>query len=149
MRYIDTPPVWLAACLALTWWVGHSHPLGLAFDAPWLGLPAGLMIGAGLLLFGLAVIEMTKWHTPILPRQTPRHLVQSGIFKRTRNPIYLGDLLILAGAILYWDAPLALPLVPGLMWLLETRFITAEERHMRRVFKADFHRYTEKTRRWV
>lgn len=149
MRYIDIPPMWLALCVAISWWIGQVHPLGLELNAPFLGLPGGLLVGAGLLLMLLAVIEMRKWRTTIFPGHTPSHLVQSGIFRRSRNPIYLGDVMVLAGLILYWDAPLALPLVPGLMWLLEHRFIRPEEKRMRQAFKADFFRYTQKTRRWV
>lgn len=149
MKYVDLPPVWLAAALALTWWIAQTHPLGLAFNAPWLGLPSGLLVGGGLILMLLAVIEMRKWHTTLMPHEIPSHLVQSGIYRRTRNPIYLGDLMVLAGLILYWDAPLALPLVPVLMWILERRFIIPEENRMRRTFRQDFFRYTQKTRRWV
>ncbi|AGI66934.1 hypothetical protein OAN307_c12340 [Octadecabacter antarcticus 307] len=73
--------------------------------------------------------------------------MQSGVFKRTRNPIYLGDVLILAGFLLRWDAPVALPLILALFWILETRFIVPEEDRLRRKFRQDFHRYTDKTRR--
>jgi len=76
-------------------------------------------------------------------------LVQSGIFSRTRNPIYLGDLLILAGITLYLDAVLALVLVPVLARVLERRFILPEEDRLRRKFRADFARYCQKTRRWI
>jgi protein-S-isoprenylcysteine O-methyltransferase Ste14 len=75
--------------------------------------------------------------------------VQSGIFSRTRNPIYLGDALILLGLILRWDAVLSLPLVPIFVWIIEKRFIEPEENCMRRTFRMEFARYCEKTRRWV
>ena len=83
-----------------------------------------------------------------LPREADR-LIQSGIFKRTRNPIYLGDTLILLGLILRWEAVLALPLVPIFLWILEKRFIIPEENRLRRKFRADFARYCQKTRRWI
>lgn len=149
MKWIDIPPTWLVACLAVAWWVGQSHPLGLSFGGSWVGLPAGLLVGGGLILMGLALIEMRKWRTTVIPHHVPTHMVTSGIYKRTRNPIYVGDLMILAGMVLYWDAPLALPLVPILMWVLEKRFIIPEEARLRSAYKADFFRYTQKTRRWV
>lgn len=149
MKWIDTPPVWLAACLVSTWWIAAARPLGLAFGAEWLALPGGLLVGSGILLMGLAVIELRKWHTTVIPHQTPSRLVQSGIYKRSRNPIYLGDLALLSGVILTLDAPLALPLIPLLLWVLETRFILPEEERLRRTFRQDFFRYTQKTRRWL
>jgi len=51
--------------------------------------------------------------------------------------------------VLRWDAVAALVLVPLLFWVLETRFVIPEEDRLRRKFRQDFHRYTEKTRRWV
>lgn len=149
MKWIDIPPIWLAACLGLTWWIARTRPLGLAFDANWIGLPAGLLIGGGVLLMVMGLREMRKWHTTVMPRQTPARLVQSGIYRRTRNPIYLGDVLFLAGVILWLDAPLALPLVPVLLWVLERRFVIPEEDRLRRTFRQEFYRYTQKTRRWV
>ena len=106
-------------------------------------------MGGGVLLIVLAAIEMRKRQTTIVPHQEPSALVQSGIFRRTRNPIYLGDVLILTGLILRWDAPLALPLVPVFVWIIERRFILHEEDRLRRKFRADWHRYIEKTRRWL
>jgi protein-S-isoprenylcysteine O-methyltransferase Ste14 len=76
-------------------------------------------------------------------------LVQSGIFSRTRNPIYLGDTLVLVGLILNWNAVLALPLVPIFVWVIERRFIIPEENRLRRKFRAEFARYSQKVRRWV
>ena len=76
-------------------------------------------------------------------------MIRSGIFKRTRNPIYLGDALILAGLILRFDAVLALVLIPVFVWLIERRFIIGEEDRMRRQFRADFARYERKVRRWL
>ena len=76
-------------------------------------------------------------------------MVQSGIYRRSRNPIYLGDVLILAGLILRFDAVLSLVLLPIFVWLLERRFIIPEEDRLRRTFRADFARYERKTRRWI
>jgi protein-S-isoprenylcysteine O-methyltransferase Ste14 len=94
-------------------------------------------------------MEFRRHKTTIVPHETPARLITSGIFKRTRNPIYLGDALILAGLILRWEAVLALPLIPVFVWVIEKRFIEPEENRMRRTFRADFARYCDKTRRWV
>ena len=63
----------------------------------------------------------------MVPHREADRLIQTGVFKRSRNPIYLADLLILAGLILRWDAVLALPLMPILLWVLERRFVIPEE----------------------
>ncbi|NBD30037.1 MAG: isoprenylcysteine carboxylmethyltransferase family protein [Alphaproteobacteria bacterium] len=143
------PPVWLALALGAAWRLGQWRPFNLSFGGNWVGLPGGLLVGAGLVLMLLAVVEMRKQRTTLIPHQEADRLVQTGIFKRTRNPIYLGDTLVLAGLILYWDVPLALPLVPVFVWIIERRFILPEEKRLRRKFRQDFFRYTEKTRRWI
>ena len=124
-------------------------PYALSFGGAWSDFAAGIFIGGGLILMLLAVIEMRKWRTTVIPHREAGHLVQSGIFKRTRNPIYLGDAMVLLGLILRFDAPLAMPLVPIFVWWIERHFILAEEDRLRRKFRAEFARYYEKTRRWA
>ena len=149
MKWIDLPPVWLAGCLVLAWVQSARFPMALTFGGPWADFAGGLLVGGGLLLMLLAFMEFRKHKTTVIPHNTPSFLIQSGIFSRTRNPIYLGDALVLAGLILRWDAVLALPLVPIFVWIIEKRFIIPEEDRMRRTFRADFARYASKVRRWV
>ncbi len=148
-RPFDLPPVWLVMALALAWIQARHFPMGLTFGPVWADLLGGLLVGGGVLLMVLAVTEMRRHQTTIHPHHDSERLVQSGIFKRSRNPIYLGDVMILAGFILYWDAVLALPLVPLFLWMLEKRFVIPEENRLRKKFRMDFARYCEKVRRWM
>lgn len=143
------PPVWLALALAIAWWQKTYFSMGLSFGPGWADLLGGLLVGGGIILMGLAVHEMRRHRTTIIPHQSADRLVSSGIFKRSRNPIYLGDVMILTGFILYWDAVLALPLIPIFVWILEKRFIEPEEGALRRKFVAEFMRYSQQTRRWL
>lgn len=147
MKQLDIPPVWLAVALALAWMLRGTW--GLTLAGPVTQLLAGLFVGGGVLLMALAVVEMRRWRTTLWPHGTPSHLVTSGIFGRSRNPIYLGDAMVLLGLILLWDAPLALPLVPVFMKWIERRFIEPEENRLRRTYRADYARYLSRTRRWV
>ena len=150
LKWIDLPPVWLLLFLAVAWVQSASFSFGLSFGAwPVADFLGGLLVGGGLVLMALAIYEMRRQRTTIIPHRDADHLVQSGIFSRSRNPIYLGDVLILAGLILKWDAVLSLPLVPVFAWWIERHFIIPEENRLRRKFRADFARYCEKTRRWV
>jgi len=149
LRWIDMPPVWLLAFLTVAWVQATQYPMGLGFGETWADLLGGLLVGGGLLLIVMAAMEFRRYKTTIVPHETPERLIQTGIFKRSRNPIYLGDALILAGLILRWDAVLSLPLIPVFVWVIEKRFILPEEDRMRRKFRMEFARYCEKTRRWV
>jgi len=149
MKWIDIPPVWLAFALVLTWLIAQVQPSVLAVGGPFTDLLGGLLVGAGLVLILLAAAEMRRRRTTIIPHLEPDHLVTSGIFSRTRNPIYLGDALILMGLALRWEAPIAIFLVPLFVLTITQRFIVPEEDRLRRKFRADFARYCQKTRRWL
>lgn len=133
----------------LAWVQARALPLGLSLDGAVTGLLSGLLIGAGIVLALMAVVEFRRHRTTVIPHEMPSAMVQSGIYKRSRNPIYLGDVLILAGLILRFDAVLSLVLIPIFVWVLERRFILPEEDRLRRTFRADFARYERQTRRWV
>ena len=149
MKWIDIPPAWLLLAVVMTWWISDLQPMALAIGGPVLDFAGGLLVGAGIVLMLLAFAEMQKRRTTVIPHLEASNLVTTGIFKRSRNPIYLGDTLILAGLALRWDAPAALILVPLFMGTITQRFIIPEEDRLRRKFRADFARYCEKTRRWV
>lgn len=149
MKWIDLPPVWLCLFAILAWNQARLLPMGLSLDHPVTHLLGGLLVGGGLVLIFLAAFEFRSHKTTIVPHNTPTAMIQTGIYKRSRNPIYLADVMILCGFCLRWDAIPSLVLVPVLVWVLEKRFILPEEKIMRREFRAEFARYAEKTRRWV
>ena len=149
LKWIDIPPVWLLAALVLAWAQARFVPMGLGFGVGVADLLGGMLVVGGVLLIALAVMEFRRQKTTIIPHLEAERLITSGIFKRTRNPIYAGDVLILAGLILRWDAVLSLLLLPLFVWTLERRFIVPEENRLRRKFRAEFARYCNETRRWA
>ncbi|MCA0996506.1 methyltransferase family protein [Alloyangia pacifica] len=148
-RTIDLPPVWLLAFLALAWTQAQHFPMGLSFGPVWADLLGGLLVGGGVLIAVLALTEMRRQRTTFMPHAEADRLVTSGIFRFSRNPIYLGDVMILTGLILYWDAVPSLVLLPVFVWVLEKRFIVPEEARLRRKFVAEFRKYEQQTRRWL
>ena len=147
LALIDLPPVWLLAAIALV--------LGLdrAVDLPLFG-PAGQTVGGiaaalGVALMGLAVVQMTLRRTTFIPRRDPQALVTGGVFALSRNPIYLGDALVLAGVILWHDTPLAAPVLPAFMLLIQHRFILDEERRLQTAFGPAFDAWKLRSGRWI
>jgi protein-S-isoprenylcysteine O-methyltransferase Ste14 len=142
----ESPPTWLALFLALAWAQSRFLPL---LDAGPAGRVAGaVMIGLGLGVILLAAGQFLRHRTTVLPRETPSSMIDSGIYRWTRNPIYLGDALILAGAALRWDAG-GLILVPLFMVVIQNRFIRGEEAGLRARFGPDFEAWAARTRRWI
>ena len=147
MKWIDLPPVWLAAFAALGWVQAQWLPLG-SFPA------AGDWVGAGLVAAGLglaiaAAVEFRRARTTILPHGMPAAIVTSGVYRISRNPIYLGDALILCGLGLRWESVLALVLVPVFMAVVAVRFILPEEARLRERFGAEFEAWAARVRRWA
>jgi len=149
VKRVDVPPIWLAGFLALAWAQARYLSLALDFGGPWTDLAGGLLIGGGLVLIALAVVEFRRHRTTIEPHKSPTALIQTGIFRRSRNPVYLGMTLILAGLILRWNAVPSLVLIPIFVWVIERRFIVPEENRLRRIFRMDFAQYERKVRRWI
>lgn len=141
MKWLDIPPVWLVASLIITYWL----PIGL----PAMPMIGGLIVLIGLALMILAVWEMKRHRTTPIPHMEADALVLSGVFAYSRNPIYLGDVLVLFGLSLRWGALIGLLLIPVLIWILQTRFIKPEENRLRAKFGDAFEYYCTQTRRWV
>ena len=97
----------------------------------------------------MAVWEMHQARTTPIPHMQPSNLVDGGVFAVSRNPIYLGDALVLGGVVLRADAPLLVGLVPVFVWIILVRFIRAEEARLLAAFGDRFVAYTAKTRRWI
>lgn len=146
MRFIDLPPVYLFACLFVAYWMGQLVPVDLGRAGHVIGTA---LLWAGLGLMALAALEFLRARTTPVPRHAPRALITSGIFRLTRNPIYLGDALVLAGLCLRWEAPLALPLVPLFVIFITRRFIVQEEQTLRSAFPESYPAYLTLTRRWI
>lgn len=143
------PPLWLALFLALARAQAALLP-GLTWHHPAAGLLGGLLVVAGLVLLVLAVLRFRQARTSIVPHREAEALITGGIYRLSRNPIYLGDALILAGLCLLWGAWLALALlVPLFAWLITVRFIRPEERRLARRFGPQFEAYRARVRRWV
>ncbi|BBP83818.1 membrane protein [Pseudomonas sp. Pc102] len=106
-------------------------------------------LGAGVCLAGVA--SFRRAHTtvnPLVPEQASS-LVQAGIYRHTRNPMYLGLATLLVAWAALLGAPLALLAVAGFVLYLDRFQIVPEERALAGLFGADYTRYRERVRRWV
>lgn len=146
LRQWESPPTWLLLMITLAALQSRYLPL---IDAGRPGRIAGtVLIVGGLFIFTAALLQFRRHRTTVMPRETPVALIDTGIYRLSRNPIYLADALFLAGAALWWDAA-SLLLVPLFVMIITRRFILGEESGLRAVFGAAFDRYAAQTRRWL
>ena len=75
-RWIDIPPVWLAVFLALAWLQADRLPLGGRGWPLW-DLLGGLCVGGGVILMALAIFEMRRARTTVMPHRDAEALAGS------------------------------------------------------------------------
>ena len=128
-----------------------SRPLFPEYHSNLINVFSAIFLFFGLLVFFLAVASFKRYKTTVNPLQPSKasHLVISGIFRFTRNPMYLGMALILLSLSFKFN------LLGGLIvTLLFVMFITKyqiipEEKAMLALFQDEFEIYKENTRRWI
>jgi protein-S-isoprenylcysteine O-methyltransferase Ste14 len=148
---LKIPPVLVTALLALLMWLlSHLTP----------GIPIYTELRVTFLLFftglgaylGLAAVaSFRKANTTVNPL-TPEaisSLVVSGIFKRTRNPMYLALLLALTGWGLYLANIFSLLVTVGFVLYMNHFQIQPEERHLEEIFGSEFNDYKKQVRKWI
>jgi protein-S-isoprenylcysteine O-methyltransferase Ste14/predicted nucleotidyltransferase len=146
-KRILPPTYFLAAAAAM----GVLHLVAGAlrlWGAPWryLGM---IPMAAGIVLNLWSDNLFKRAGTEVKPFRPSSALVVTGPYRFTRNPMYLGLVLILAGLAILLGSALPLAVPPLMLWLFTTRFITGEERDMERQFGTSYSDYRERVRRWL
>ena len=147
-RVLMPPPlIYLGGIL-----VGYGLDQVIARPLPlpgWMEPPAIAMSLMAMVLIGSTLLLFHRHHTTVLPHKAASALVTSGPFRISRNPIYLGDALILAGLILWWQAWAMVWLLPAFVVVIDRRFVRPEEARLRATFGAAFDAYAARVRRWL
>lgn len=107
------------------------------------------MIGAAIDLAGLAAFRKARTTINPLRPEKASSLVQNGIYRYTRNPMYLGMLVLLLAWTAYLAHPAAFAMLPLFVLYLNRFQIAPEERALARLFGAEFDAYRNRVRRWI
>ena len=153
MRWLETkiPPPAVMALLGIAAFGAARLLTGLSFE-----LPLHVLVAVALAFVGLALNVLPKLAfrragttvNPLRPASTT-HLITSGIYRYTRNPMYLGHSMILLGWALYLHNAAALVTVPAFM-LYITRFqIQPEERYLSARFPDAYAAFCRQVSRWL
>jgi protein-S-isoprenylcysteine O-methyltransferase Ste14 len=142
------PPVVALMFIVIAYFLGRFAPL--PFSAPALLRYTGLALTFVGFLLGLgALLEFRKARTTLDPHGSAKQLVTSGIYRFTRNPIYLGFLLMVIGlplnSGLYWGIGLA----PFYVFMMNRLIIQYEEAYLQRKFGETYTGYRSRVRRWL
>lgn len=141
------PPVFLAT-LVLMLALDALLPLGRPVTGLWRWVGLAPVVGG--LWLNRAAHDLFRRHgTPTDPRGKPATLVVRGPFRYTRNPMYLGGLLILLGLAVLLGSATPFALVPAFAGSATVLFIRPEETSLARRFGSDYESYCRKVRRWI
>lgn len=105
----------------------------------------------GIALDFSGLFEFQKHHTtinPIHPEKTSE-IVQSGIYSKTRNPMYLGMVFLLMGFCIITKSSFGFLVVPIFIKYIETFQIKPEEEILSAKFGKEYDDYCQRVRRWV
>lgn len=122
-------------------------PLPLALPAlPW---AAGALVVIGLAIMAAAIRNFSRAATPVPCNQPVRALVTNGIHGWSRNPIYVGMLLIYAGIGIAARSPWVLVLALPVMLVVRYGVVAREESYLEQRFGDAYRDYKARVRRWL
>lgn len=142
------PLAWLLIALISMVGLHRFWPVANWLQPPWNWL------GLFPLLFGLYMAAVSaktfrSLETGLIPFDEATCLVTKGFFRYTRNPMYLGMVLFLAGGATLLGSIGSLFPVPLFAWIIQRNFILGEERFMETAFGDEFLAYKSRVRRWL
>jgi protein-S-isoprenylcysteine O-methyltransferase Ste14 len=145
------PPLVVVVAFAAAMWLVAAHLPAFA-----MALPARLPIATGLALGGLVVVasgviafrRARTTVSPLVPEEA-RALVTDGIYRCSRNPMYLGFLVVLAGWGVYLANAAAFVALPCFMLLITRMQIVPEEHALDSKFGQPYRDYVRRVRRWL
>ncbi|OCH15631.1 MULTISPECIES: isoprenylcysteine carboxylmethyltransferase family protein [unclassified Aliivibrio] len=121
------------------------------FYLPWLTYASVISLvtlGGVIALWGVKEFKNAKTTVNPLKPESSSSLVNSGIYQYTRNPMYLGLLLILLSAVIYSQHPLGLVSALGFVLYMNRFQIEPEEKMLVKLFGDEFVDYSNQVKRW-
>lgn len=142
------PPSCLFIALATMVLLHFFIPVYRLIPYPWNA--AGLvLLAVGIALNISADRTFTAHGTTVKPFEESSTLVTSGVFSYSRNPMYLGMVLMLTGVAVLLGAASPFIIIPVFAITLNRLFITAEESMLAKRFPDTWKQYSSRVRRWL
>lgn len=153
LRFLElrVPPVAVVIAFTFALWAAARWLPGATVAIPGHRYIAFALFAAGLGIAAAGVLAFRRHGTTLNP-MTPAEaatVVDSGVFRYTRNPMYLGLTLFLCGWAAWLSNLAALALVGLFMVYMTTFQIRPEERALKRVFGRSYEDYAARVRRWL
>ena len=147
---VAPPPFLMVLCIAAGFLAEHfqhfpifpaNHPIRrpLCFA----------LFGAAVIIFVAAIRELIKHKTHPSPYKATATIVDTGIYRFSRNPIYVGFLLVVAASAACANSAWLLLAAVALFVVLRFGVVSCEEQYLSRKFGGVYGEYRRKVRRWM
>jgi protein-S-isoprenylcysteine O-methyltransferase Ste14 len=119
-----------------------------AIPLPW-NLAGALLVIAGVAIAFAGEAQFNRAGTSVKPFARAAVLVTDGLFRFSRNPMYLGMLAVLAGVAVLEGSIVALAVALLFAWRVQRTFILPEEWRLESQFQNEYRLYRRRVRRWI
>ena len=145
---LDIPPLYFALAIVAMFLLHRWLPIIDLIDPPWSWF-GWVLIAGGVGLAIWAERLFSRAGTGVRPFTPSTSLVAAGPYRLTRNPMYLGMMLVLLGGFLLAGSLGSLLVIPVFFWWIHRRFVLPEEDHMAEHFGEAYEAFKGRTRRWL
>lgn len=144
---VPPPAIYILAIVA-GWLLQQQWPLPfIAHDtALWVGLA---FVAVGLVMALMSVVTMLRGHGTVNTNLQSSALVVSGIYRVSRNPMYVALTLMYTGFAIAMSLPWSLILLPFIVIFIQTMVIAREEASLEKTFGQQYTEYKARVRRWL
>lgn len=144
------PPVYMLLMAVLMWLLDRYLPVIDLIKSPWNEL-GFLIIVIAMFTDGLSVMQFFRVHTSINPihPEKAKTLVTTGMYRLTRNPMYVGLLLLLSGWAMILGSLSPWVALPLFMFILTIQQIIPEEKILEQKFGQQYKQYKNSVNRWI
>ncbi|MDH4138751.1 MAG: isoprenylcysteine carboxylmethyltransferase family protein [Anaerolineae bacterium] len=148
MRDKLLPPSYLNIFLVLPIGLHFVLPIKRIVHSPYTYL-GFVFILLGLALNTWSVRELKKRNTTVDFQEMPNRLVTDGPFRISRNPLYLGGVILSLGIAILLGSLITFGFPVALLLILDRLYIPAEETRLEKIFGEEYLEYRQKVRRWI
>jgi protein-S-isoprenylcysteine O-methyltransferase Ste14 len=140
----------LVAGLIPFWILGRKA--GNLVTRPWrfYQYPGAIVFAIGLIIMSLCIINFArKGKGTLSPADPTKRLVIAGAYRFSRNPMYIGVMIILIGEAIFFQSVNLWIYLPGIFLCFNLFILLFEEPRLRRDFGDAYRRYCREVRRWI
>jgi protein-S-isoprenylcysteine O-methyltransferase Ste14 len=145
------PPIIFAAGFGIAWLLHRQLEFfidGVGAGPVQIALGSGLL-AAGLLVMSIGLVTFVHARTTVIPDRPARQLVTWGLYRWSRNPMYLGLTAAYVGLSLVTNFAWPLVVLPAVLVTIRYAVIAREERYLRAAFGDAYRDYQQRVRRWI